>query len=69
MLRSWTGYPMVVLRIQAAVDDAGTATEAAGEITELVWESSPERYRNQTEKGAKDLLREVCKWVLRVKLS
>lgn len=37
-------------------------------FTEIVWESSLNRYRDQTEEGAKELAREVCRWCMDVEL-
>ena len=38
-----------------------------GKFTEIVWEASGERYRDQTEEGAKEMARGVCEWCLGVK--
>lgn len=62
MLRSWTGHKMAELKLQVP-DDEGDA-----HFVEIVWESSQERYRNQTEEGAKAMAREVCRWCLNVTL-
>ena len=62
MLRSWTRHKMVELKLQVP-DDEGDA-----HIVEIVWESSQERYRDQTEEGAKAMAREVCRWCLNVVL-
>lgn len=35
-------------------------------FTEIVWEASNERYRDQTEEGAKEMVRGVCEWCLGV---
>ena len=37
-------------------------------FTEITWESSNERYKNQTEAGAKEMVRGVCDWCLGVTL-
>ena len=49
--------------------DDGEFAEGDSKITEITWESDPERHRNQTEEGAKAMVREVCNWVLDVKLG
>ena len=68
MFRSWTGYKMVELKIKVPLDDDGEFEEEDSKVTEITWESSKERHRDQTEEGAKSMAREVCNWVLDVKL-
>ncbi|KAF4626584.1 hypothetical protein G7Y89_g11578 [Cudoniella acicularis] len=69
MVRSWTGYKLVELKIKVPVDEDGKFAEEDSKITEITWESSQERYTDQTEEGAKEMAREVCNWVLDVKLG
>ncbi|KAE9374111.1 hypothetical protein N431DRAFT_437635 [Stipitochalara longipes BDJ] len=68
MARSWTGHKMAELKIKVSVDEDGEFPEEDPKITEITWESNPERHTNQTEEGAKAMAKEVCKWVLDVKL-
>jgi hypothetical protein len=69
MFRSWTGHKMAELKIHVPLDENGKVTEENSKITEITWESDPERHRNQTEEGAKTMAREVCNWVLDAKLG
>jgi len=69
MARSWTGHKMAELKIKVPVDEDGEFAEEDSKITEITWESNPERRKNQTEEGAKAMAREVCNWVLDVKLG
>lgn len=72
MCRSWTGYRMVEVKIKVPCRDGDGEGEGADEvdarIVEITYESSPERCRGQTEEGAKTMAREVCRWVMEVKL-
>ena len=62
--RSWTGYSMAEVKMQTL---GGTSDGKAGaRFTEIIWESSPERYRSQTEDGAKTMVKEVLKWCMGV---
>jgi len=67
MFHIWTGYKMAELKIKVPLDEDGGISEAESQITAITWESNQERYRNQTE-GAKGMAREVCNWVMDVKL-
>jgi hypothetical protein len=69
MFRSWTGYKMAELKIKAPLDEDGEFVEEDSKITEITWESNQERYRGQTEEAAEVMVREVCNWVLDVKLG
>ena len=69
MFRSWMGHKMAELKIRVPLDDDGEFAGEGPKITEITWESDPERHRNQTEEGAKAMAREVCNWVLDVKLG
>ena len=60
MLRSWTGFKMMELKLQVPED------EGDAHIVEIIWESSQERYRDQNEEGAKAVAMEVCRWCLNV---
>ena len=62
-LRSWTGSKMVELKLQVPED------EGDAHIVRIAWESSQERYRYQTEKGAKAMVREVCRRCLNIPWS
>lgn len=62
MCRSWTGHTMIELELQIPSD--GEVGDAR--FVEIVWESSQERYRGQTEEGAKGLAKEVCRWCMDV---
>jgi hypothetical protein len=69
MFRSWTGHKMAELKIKVPLDDDGEFIEEDSKITEITWESSEERHKSQTEEGAKAMARQVCNWVLDVKLG
>ena len=55
--RSWTGFEIAVLVIRGPV------------VEEIVWESDEERIRMANERGAKRMVREVCRWVLEVEIG
>ena len=66
--RSWTGMKMAEVILQTReVDRDGTKGESA-QITGIVWKSSDEGTRLETEAGVKEMVREVCRWVLNVEL-
>ena len=78
MHRSWTGFKILELKIKiplapegggGGVGSEGTLAEDGARVTELVWESDPDRHRNQTEERAREEARSVCSWVLGVKLA
>jgi len=60
---------MAELKIKVPLDEDGEFAEENSKITEIVWESNPARHRNQIEEGARTMAREVCNWVLGVKLG
>ena len=64
MCRSWTGHTIVELKLQMPSE----GEDGDARFVEIVWESSEERYRGQTEEGAKGLAKEVCRWCLDVTL-
>ena len=66
MCRSWTGHKILELKFQLPTEDDGPFVDGDAWITEIIWESSQERYRNQTEAGAKELAKQVCKWCMDV---
>lgn len=69
MVRSWTGYKLVELKVKVPVDKNGKLTEEDSKITEITWESNQERYTGRTEEAAKKMAKEVCNWILHVKLE
>jgi hypothetical protein len=69
MFRSWTGHKMAELKIKMPVGEDGECEEEDAKVTEITWESNPERYNGQTEEGAKIMAKEVCNWVLDVTLG
>ena len=68
MCRSWTGHKMLELKLQLPTEDDGPFVDGDAWFTEIIWESSQERYRNQTEAGAKELAKQVCEWCIDVSL-
>ncbi|PVH97621.1 hypothetical protein DM02DRAFT_616412 [Periconia macrospinosa] len=68
MHRSWTGYKMVEAKLIIGSDGAEGALEKDTRFTEITWESDPKRYNGQTEEKAKEMAKEVCRWVLGVEL-
>jgi hypothetical protein len=60
---------MAELKIRVPLDDDGKFAEEDSKITEITWESDPERHTNQTEEGAKDMVGKVCNWVLDMNLG
>jgi hypothetical protein len=69
MFRGWAGRKMAELKIHVPLGDDGEFAEEDSKITEIPWESDPERHRNQTKEEAKAMVREACNWVLDVKLG
>ena len=69
MLRSWTGYKVLELKIKVPLDEDGEFREEDSTITEIVWETDRERYINPTEEGVKAEARAVCNWVLDLRLD
>jgi hypothetical protein len=82
MCRSWTGARIaeVSLSVTRSLEntvegeDKGKWQEKEDKdwearITGLTWESDSEVIRGQEEEGAKEAVREVCKWVLGVELA
>lgn len=69
LVRSWTAYKLVELKVKVPVGEDGKLVEEDSKITEITWESSQERYKGRTEEAAKKMAREVCNWVLEVNLG
>ncbi|KAF1994666.1 hypothetical protein P154DRAFT_367764 [Amniculicola lignicola CBS 123094] len=68
MFRSWTGYKLIELELVIELNEDGEVMEKDSYITEITWESNNERIVEQTEEKAKTMAKEVCNWVLGVKL-
>lgn len=70
MYRSWTGTKLFELKISAGVvQDDGVLDEKA-RISQIIWESDPAQWRNPVdEQKAKEMAREICRWVMNVDLS
>lgn len=69
--RSWTG--MKIFELVVELDESkerkdGKGDERGGKIKELRWESSPEMVGDEGEEGAKEMVTEVCRWVLDIEL-
>jgi hypothetical protein len=61
--RSWTGFKISEIQIEVGKKGEG------GRIKELVWEKSENVVRGRDFEGAKQGVREVCRWVLGVELG
>jgi hypothetical protein len=61
--RSWTGLRISTMEIQVETDGKG------GRVEGLVWETSESVVKGQDLEGAKDGVREVCRWVLGIELG
>jgi len=80
MCRSWTGARIAEVSLSVTRSLENTVGEDKGKwqekenkewearITELTWESDSEVIREQEEEGAKETVKEVCRWVLGVEL-
>ncbi len=68
MFRSWTGHKMLELKLIIGTDESGEIGKGDAHFTEIVWESDEDRYRGQTEEGAKSMALEICRWCLGVEL-
>ena len=68
MFRSWTGFPMAKLHINVPMGKDGGMVEADAVITKLTWESSDDRYKSQSEEGAKSMARGICSFILDVEI-
>jgi hypothetical protein len=67
--RSWTGYKMFELFIDAGYDGYGKDGHGAS-ITEIKWESDPEKaWKDGDAKAYIEAARQVCSWVLNVHLG
>ncbi|CZR63924.1 uncharacterized protein PAC_13821 [Phialocephala subalpina] len=60
--RSWTGNKIFEVVVELQGEAKG------GKIKELIWESSQEVVGDEGEEGAKEMVIEVCRWVLNVEL-
>jgi hypothetical protein len=61
--RSWTGYKISAVEVEVGKEGEG------GRVKALVWEGSEDVVKGPTFEGAKDGVREVCRWVLGVHLG
>lgn len=64
--RSWTGMKIAEVAIEICVAGSESAPEGPARITGIIWESSEEVIKRQDERGAKETVSEVCRWVLNV---
>jgi hypothetical protein len=56
--RSWTGRKISTMEILVGKEGEG------GRVSGLVWEGNRDVVKEQDSGGAKDVVREVCRWVL-----
>ncbi|KAL1836821.1 hypothetical protein VTJ49DRAFT_4622 [Mycothermus thermophilus] len=69
MHRSWSGVKSMELRIDAGFDGRGSDGKGP-RITAITWETDPEKAgKDISAATAKDVVREVCSWVLNVDLG
>lgn len=69
MHRSWTGEKQVELVIDAGFDGSGKAGDGAS-ISSIIWENDPaKKWKDGDAETYKEVAREVCNWVLNVKLG
>ena len=69
MCRSWTGFEMMELLVDAGYDGYGSDGGGA-RIVSISWENDEgRRMRDQNAAFSKEVAREVCDWVLGVKLG
>jgi hypothetical protein len=68
MVRSWTEHKMVEAKLVVDLNEDGEITGKDAEFVQIIWESDEERFRQQTEEGAKSMAKQVCKWCMDVDL-
>ncbi|KAH8660601.1 hypothetical protein BX600DRAFT_467918 [Xylariales sp. PMI_506] len=69
MFRSWTGLKQIELVIDAGFDGYGKEGNGAA-IKEIIWESDLEaKWKDADAETYKGVAREVCQWVLNVRLG
>lgn len=61
--RSWTGHQIFTLEVEIGKKEEG------GKARALVWEKSEDMVGEQDFEGAKEGVREVCRWILGVDLG
>ena len=61
--RSWTGRKISTMEILVGKEGEG------GRVSSLLWEGSKDVIKEQDSEGAKDVVREVCRWVLGAELG
>ncbi|KAE8442094.1 hypothetical protein EG329_003852 [Mollisiaceae sp. DMI_Dod_QoI] len=68
--RSWTGNKIFEVRVELeGLVVQGKKDGREGRIKELVYESNEEVVAEQDEEGAKEMVAELCKWVLGIELE
>ncbi len=67
--RSWTGWVVVEVEVEVrCAEDEGGEGIGGARIIGVTWEKSEDRVRGQSEAGAKDTVRDVCRWVLGIEI-
>ena len=61
--RSWNGVKVAELEVVI-----GEGIEEEAKVTSLIWESYGEVTRDLGEQGIKDMIKEICRWVLGTEL-
>lgn len=73
MLRSWTGRPMMSMKIKAELDEQNEPISGRNaQIFELEWETEEEIWPLEdflpNKEKAKEWTREICQWVMEIDL-
>ena len=67
--RSWTGLKVVALKIKIPLDEDGEVEETDSLVTDVIWESDGNGIRGPSLDTAKKSAKDVCSWVLDVKVK
>lgn len=73
MIRSWSGCPMMAMKIRAELgEDGQPRTDREAQVFELVWETEQSVWPMDdffgSDDKAKEWTREICSWVMEIKL-